>query len=213
MVETYRLSLTRGLEEQVRLAGFENVAGVDEVGRGCLAGPVTVAAVVMPPKSAIPGIDDSKRLSPAGRERLAALVRQCALACAVVSIDAQTIDRVNILQATRLAMTEALWELPIRPDMALIDAVGLNRAPCPTMSVVRGDLLSYSIACASIVAKVERDRELRDLGELYPQYSFAEHKGYAAPAHLAALAEFGPTPQHRLTFRSVVPRLEERRAV
>jgi len=212
MAETYRLSLVRGLEERLHLAGFERVAGVDEVGRGCLAGPVVAAAVVLPTCSAIPGVDDSKRVGPRERQRLAALIRRQALACEVIAVEADAIDRINILQATRRAMTEAIRSLAIRPDMALIDAVRLDKAGCPTVSVIRGDLLSYSIACASIVAKVERDRMMRELGELYPQYGFAEHKGYAAPAHLAALEEYGPTPHHRLTFRSVVPRCEERLA-
>lgn len=209
MAETYRLSLVRGLEERLRLAGFECLAGVDEVGRGCLAGPVVAAAVVMSADSAIPGVDDSKRVRPGERERLAAIIRRQALGCAVIAVDAEIIDRINILEATRRAMTEAIRSLPERPDMALIDAVRLDKAGCATVSVIRGDLLSYSIACASIVAKVERDRMMRELGGLYPQYGFAEHKGYAAPAHLAALSEYGPTPQHRLTFRSVLPRVEE----
>lgn len=213
MAETYRLSLVRGLEERLRLAGYARVAGVDEVGRGCLAGPVVAAAVVMPPGSAIPAIDDSKRLRPNDRERLADLIRQSAVSSAVVAVEAHAIDCVNILQATRQAMTGALWHLSPRPDIALIDAVQLNRTPCSTMSVVRGDLLCYSIACASILAKVERDRRMCELAQVYPQYGFDEHKGYAAPVHRRALSEFGPTPEHRLTFRSVVPRREERLAV
>jgi ribonuclease HII len=212
MAETYRLSLVRGFEARLRLAGFEGVAGVDEVGRGCLAGPVVAAAVVLPPESAIPGVDDSKRLKPNEREQLARLIRREALACETAAVDASTIDRINILEATRRAMREALWSLPERPDMALIDAVRVNKAPCPTMAVIRGDLLSYSIACASIVAKVERDRCMRELGEAHPQYGFGEHKGYSAPAHLQALREYGPTPEHRLTFRSVLPRSEQRSA-
>lgn len=210
MAETYRLSLVRGFEVRLRLAGFERIAGVDEVGRGCLAGPVVAAAVVMPPESAIPGVDDSKRLNASGREELARLVRREALAIEVASVGAATIDRINILEATRTAMSEALWALSVRPDVALIDAVRVNEAPCPTMAVIRGDLLSYSIACASIVAKVERDRAMREMGKIYPQYGFGDHKGYSARAHLEALREYGPTPEHRLTFRSVLPRRERR---
>jgi ribonuclease HII len=210
MVETYRLSLMRGLEERLYLAGYCRVAGVDEVGRGCLAGPVVAAAVIPRPGSAIPGIDDSKKVSPATRERLAALIRNDALACAVVAVPAETIDRINILESTRKAMLEALWNLDAPPDLALVDAVSLKGTPCPTLSVIRGDLMSYAIASASILAKVERDRMMRELGVAYPQYGFADHKGYSAPRHLEALAEFGPTPQHRLTFRSVVPRLAGR---
>jgi ribonuclease HII len=210
MAETYRLSLVQGLEDRLNLAGFTRIAGVDEVGRGCLAGPVVAAAVIPGPGRGIPGVDDSKKVSAAERERLADLIRAEALAFAVVAVPAATIDRINILEATRRAMQEALWSLEGPPDLALIDAVSLSDAPCPTLSVIRGDLMSYAIASASIVAKVERDRMMRDLGHSYPQYGFADHKGYSAPHHLEALAEFGPTPQHRLTFRSVVPRLAGR---
>ncbi len=210
MAETYRLSLVRGLEERLYLAGYGRVAGVDEVGRGCLAGPVVAAAVVPRPGSAIPGVDDSKKVSPAARERMAELIRRDALAYSVVAVPAATIDRINILEATRQAMLEALWNLDGPPDLALVDAVSLKGAPCPTLSVIRGDLMSYAIASASILAKVERDRMMRELSISYPQYGFADHKGYSAPHHLEALVEFGPTPHHRLTFRSVVPRLAGR---
>jgi ribonuclease HII len=208
MAEAYRLSLVRGLESRLVSAGYELVAGVDEVGRGCLAGPVVAAAVIPSPDTLIPGVDDSKRLPAGERESLAEAIRQTSIAYAVVAVEAEVIDRVNILQATKLAMREALWSLDTRPDLALIDAVALDATPCPCVPVVRGDLLSYAIACASIVAKVERDRSMCDLAETYPYFGFADNKGYAAPAHLEGLATFGPTPEHRLTFRSVVPRLE-----
>ena len=208
MAEAYRLSLLRGLEARLGSAGYERVAGVDEVGRGCLAGPVVAAAVIPSPDVLIPGVDDSKRLPAGERESLAEAICETSIAWSVVAIEADVIDRVNILQATRMAMREALWGLDDRPDLALIDAVALEETPCPCIPVVRGDLLSYAIACASIVAKVERDRLMRDLAEVHPYFGFAENKGYAAPAHLEGLATFGPTPQHRLTFRSVVPRME-----
>lgn len=209
MAETYRLSLVQGLEDRLRLAGFGRVAGVDEVGRGCLAGPVVAAAVIPAPGRSVPGVDDSKSLGARERERLADLIRDTCIASSAIAVPASTIDRINILEATRAAMLQALGSLEVRPDLALVDAVSLDGAPCPTLSVIRGDVLSYAVACASIVAKVERDRMMRDLSGAYPQYGFAEHKGYAAPMHREALAEFGPTPEHRLTFRSVVPRVED----
>lgn len=208
MVEAFRLSLVQRLEGQLRSAGYDRVAGVDEVGRGCLAGPVVAAAVIPRPGRVVPGVDDSKRLSAERREALAALIRSQSVAVAVAAVSAGRIDRINILEATRAAMLECLWALEPGPDMTLVDALTLEGAPCPCLGVVRGDTLAYAIACASIVAKVERDRMMADLDRRYPQYGFAENKGYAAPAHLAALATFGPTPQHRLTFRSVVPRRE-----
>lgn len=212
MAETYRLSLVRGLEDRLSLAGFERIAGVDEVGRGCLAGPVVAASVIPAPGVAIPGVDDSKKISARERERLAELIRRESLAFTIAAVSAATIDRINILEATREAMLEALWGLDPKPDLALVDAVSLARPPCRILPVIRGDVLSYAIACASILAKVERDRMMCDLAARYPQYGFGEHKGYSAPAHLAALAEYGPTPFHRLTFHSVVPRSVDRAA-
>ncbi len=208
MAEAYRLSLVRNLEESLRLAGYPRVAGVDEVGRGCLAGPVVAAAVIPGRGSAIPGVDDSKRLSAEKRETIADLVRADAEAVAVAVVSAGRIDRINILEATKTAMLECLWALDPRPDVALVDALLPGDAPSPCIGLVRGDTLSYAIACASIVAKVERDRLMRRLDDRYPYYGFADNKGYAAPVHLEALSVYGPTPEHRLTFRSVVPRRE-----
>ncbi len=208
MAEAYRLSLVQSLEGTLRSAGYTRIAGVDEVGRGCLAGPVVAAAVIPGAGPAIPGVDDSKRLSPEAREAIAEMVISNAEAVAVAVVSADRIDRVNILQATKLAMLECLWNLAPSPDLALVDAVLPGEAPCACVPLVRGDILSYAIACASIVAKVERDRLMTRLGERYPYYGFAENKGYAAPAHLDGLSVYGPTPEHRLTFRSVVPRRE-----
>jgi ribonuclease HII len=208
IAEAFRLSLVRSLEAELCAAGYVRVAGVDEVGRGCLAGPVVAAAVIPGPGRVVPGVDDSKRLSAERREALSEMIRTESLAVAVTAVSADTIDRVNILRATRLAMVESLRALDPAPDLALVDALSLDDAPSPTLGVVRGDTLSYAIACASIVAKVERDRMMREIDRRYPQYGFAENKGYAAPDHLDALLTYGPTPQHRLTFRSVVPRRE-----
>ncbi|MEE2775341.1 MAG: ribonuclease HII [Acidobacteriota bacterium] len=206
MAEAFRLHLLRGVEAELRLGSYRNIAGVDEVGRGCLAGPVVAAAVIVDPDRLVPGVDDSKRVGPQDRERLAAAIKASSLAWRVASVSADEIDRSNILRATRKAMTEALGSLQPAPDCAVIDAVALDDLPFPTLGMVRGDSLSYAVACASIVAKVERDALMRSYDTLYPQYGFARHKGYAASEHRDALGVYGPTPIHRLTFRSVVPR-------
>lgn len=207
--EAYRLSLAGRLEESLAPLGYARVAGVDEVGRGCLAGPVVAAAVIPDPRSRVPGVDDSKRLSPERRRRVARRLRDSVVAWSVAPVAPSLIDRVNILEATRHAMRQALDSLRPRPDCAVVDAVRLETASCPTFAVVRGDALSYAVAAASILAKVERDRQMERLDEAYPQYGFRRNKGYGAPEHLEALAEYGPSPCHRLTFRSVLPRLAE----
>lgn len=208
--EAYRLLLMRGLETLLEDCGYSRVAGVDEVGRGCLAGPVVAAAVIPDPaKGVVPGVDDSKRLPAEAREALAAAIRRSALAVSVVAVSPEVIDRVNILEASRRAMRQALAGLDPAPDCAVTDAVALSAAPYPCLPVVRGDSLCYAVACASIVAKVERDRTMVDLDSSYPHYGFAAHKGYGAPAHLSALRRYGPSPIHRLTFRRVLPRVGE----
>jgi ribonuclease HII len=206
--EAYRLKLTRGLEDLLARGGWAAIAGVDEAGRGALAGPVVAAAVVVDPGCSIPGVDDSKMLSASERERLAEVIRARSLAFAVARVGPELIDRINILEATRRAMLEALGALTQVPDGVVVDAVRLPGLPYPCLPVVRGDAVSYAVACASILAKVERDRAMVDLDRLYPYYGFASHKGYGAPEHLRALAAYGPSPVHRLTFRRVVPRLE-----
>lgn len=205
--EVYRLRLLRGLEDLLAQWGFCRIAGVDEVGRGCLAGPVVAAAVVVDPACVVPGVDDSKCLSAEERERLAAAIRASALAVAVAHVQADVIDQVNILEATRLAMRQSLCSLRPAPDCAVVDAVRLADLQFPCFPVVRGDAMSYAVACASIVAKVERDRLMSDLDREYPLYGFASHKGYGVPEHLQALATYGPCPIHRLTYRPVLPRV------
>jgi len=205
-LEAYRLRLLRGLDDLVRFGGPSRVAGVDEAGRGCLAGPVVAAAVVVDEQHSIPGIDDSKMLRAADRQNLSRQIRESATAWNIGVATPAEIDRVNILEATRLAMRRALDGLSPQPDCALVDAVHIAHLDYPCLSLVRGDIVSYSVACASIVAKVERDRLMRDLDRIYPHYGFARHKGYAAAEHRQALASFGPSPEHRLTFRSVLPR-------
>jgi ribonuclease HII len=206
--EAYRLRLLRSLEDQLALCGFLRIGGTDEAGRGSLAGPVVAAAVVVDRRRLVPGVDDSKCLPAPERERLADAIRACSLGVAVASVSAEVIDRINILQASRLAMCQALAALKPRPDCAVVDAVPLQGCGFPCLPVVRGDAISYAVACASIIAKVERDRLMVDLDRRHPQYGFAAHKGYSVPEHLAALATYGPCPEHRLTYRPVVPRHE-----
>ncbi len=210
--EGWRLRLLTGLEESLRLAGHRRVAGVDEVGRGCLAGPVVAGAVIPDLERPLPGVDDSKRLSPARRRKLAEAIRETAVAWSVVSVAAEVIDRINILEATRSAMAQAVGRLSPAPDCVLVDAVALPEIQAPSLPLVRADALAYAVACASILAKVARDDWMVGLDRRYPQYGFAGHKGYGAREHIEALAAYGPTPEHRLTFRSVLPRREAARA-
>jgi ribonuclease HII len=207
-VEAYRLHLLRGLEERLARCGYGLIAGVDEVGRGSLAGPVVAAAVVLDGRCLVPGVDDSKCLTPPERERAAEAIRSHAVACAVAAIPPDVIDRVNILEATRLAMHEALSRLRPAPDCAVVDAVRLSGLGFPCIPLVRGDCFSYAVACASILAKVERDRTMVELDREYPQYGFAAHKGYGVAEHLEALSAYGPSPIHRLTYKPVLPREE-----
>ncbi len=208
--EAWRLRLLTGVEESLRLAGYRRIAGVDEVGRGCLAGPVVAGAVIPDLERPLPGVDDSKRLPAERRRRLAGAIRETAVAWAVVPVAAAIIDRINVLQATRRAMAEAVAGLTPGPDCVLVDAVSLPDIGAPALPLVRADGLAYAVACASILAKVARDELMVGLDRSYPQYGFAGHKGYGAPEHLEALAAYGPTPEHRLTFRSVLPRREAR---
>ncbi|MCB1009742.1 MAG: ribonuclease HII [Acidobacteria bacterium] len=198
----------RSLEETLALAGYDRVAGVDEAGRGCLAGPVVAAAVIPHPSHPLPGIDDSKKVAPEARERLAEAIRETALAWAVVEVAAEVIDRTDILRATRQAMVEAVEGLRPAPDVVVTDAVALRDVSLPCLPVVKGDAWSFAVACASILAKVARDRKMVELDRRFPHYGFARHKGYGAPEHRDALERFGPSPIHRLTFASVVPRVE-----
>jgi ribonuclease HII len=209
-LEAYRLHLLRGLEERLSRCGFGLIAGVDEVGRGSLAGPVVAAAVIVDGRCLVPGVDDSKCLTAPERERAARAIRSTCVASAVAAIPPDVIDRVNILQATRQAMCEALSRLRPAPDCAVIDAVPLSGFGFPCIPVIRGDCFSYAVGCASIVAKVERDRMMVELDRKYPQYGFAAHKGYSVPEHLEALSVYGPCPSHRLTYKPVLPREEAR---
>ena len=183
--------------------GVSRVAGVDEAGRGPLAGPVIASAVTLNPERRIKGLQDSKLLSPLEREFLFERIEEAALSVGVGIVDPETIDRVNILQATRLAMLEAVGKLTAPPELILIDALTLPSLPCPQKALIKGDRRSASIAAASIIAKVTRDRIMLGYDERFPQYGFRRHKGYPTPEHLAALSKHGPCPIHRLTFRGV----------
>lgn len=192
-------------EQALRYRGARSIAGVDEVGRGALFGPVVAAAVILPLRISSlskAGLTDSKRLTRQHRERLDLRIRKLALAVSIAAIDAETIDRINIYQATRLAMLVAIQGLPISPDHLLIDAMRVDH-PCPQTKLFYGDSLSLSIAAASVVAKVYRDALMRSLDTVHPQYGFASHKGYATPAHRRALREYGPCTEHRRTFAPV----------
>lgn len=176
------------------------VAGVDEVGRGPLAGPVVCAAVILPDTPLAEGVDDSKKLSPKRREALAAYIREIALAYTVYEVNEKTIDQINILQATRLAMKEAVSALKIPPGIVLTDGNMTLDIPFPQKSVVRGDGLCYSIGAASILAKVHRDALMERYAEEYPQYGFGKNKGYGTAEHIKAIGEYGLCPIHRRTF-------------
>lgn len=188
------------------------IAGVDEAGRGPLAGPVAVAAVILNPNRPIDGLDDSKKLTEARREALAPLIREYALAWHIEFIEADEIDDLNILQATLTGMRRALLGLHIAPSLARIDGNRLPKdLPCPAEALIGGDALDTAIMAASILAKTARDARLRDLDLEFPQYGFARHKGYPSPGHLAALREHGPCPAHRRSYAPVRRALEARR--
>ncbi|MGE3955094.1 MAG: ribonuclease HII [Vicinamibacterales bacterium] len=196
-----RVSATRALENALRRVGFCLVAGVDEVGRGCLAGPVTVAAVILDPDRHIPGLADSKVVPADERADLHAEIVRHALAWAVASSDPRDIDRLNIHRATLDAMRRAVLSLTPLPDLVLVDAFRVPGLPMAQRGVVKGDRRCAAIAAASIVAKVTRDREMVALHQQDPRYGFVRHKGYATAEHLAAVAQFGYSEAHRRSFR------------
>ncbi len=180
--------------------GYSIVCGVDEAGRGPLAGPVCAAAVILPPGLVIPGLNDSKKLSDKKRRALFPVIQEKAIAFGIAFADHREIDEINILQATYLAVERALSQLKVRPDMVLIDGNRTKDFGLPVTTVVHGDSLSASIAAASILAKVTRDEYMEQIAKDYPQYGFEIHKAYGTKAHYQALTEFGPSPIHRMTF-------------
>jgi ribonuclease HII len=189
-------------EAQAWRTGLTRIAGVDEAGRGPLAGPVVAAAVVIAPDRRVRGVADSKVLPPERREELFALIHERAVAVGVGIVDHLTIDRINILEATRLAMDQALAGLALVPELIITDFVSLRACPCPQRNLVDGDARCASVAAASIVAKVTRDRLMRELDAEFPAYGFAKHKGYATAEHIAAIDRHGLCPQHRRSFVS-----------
>ncbi len=197
-----KLRCTLQYEKKAWQAGAHLVAGVDEVGRGSLFGPVVAAAVILDPAYRIRGLRDSKLLLPERRETLAERIRQHAIAWAIAAVDAARIDQINIYQASRVAMREAVLGLQPTPDHLLVDAIRLDCA-LPQNPIIHGDALSASIAAASILAKVERDRMISEWDPIFPVYGLASNKGYSTPYHLAALREHGPCPLHRQSFAPV----------
>lgn len=192
-------------EELAASEGFQFVAGVDEVGRGCLAGPVVAAACILDQSKPVPRrLNDSKKLTERQRKEIDEELRQTAVAYSLGIIDADEIDRVNILEATKLAMLKAIDGLTPAPDHLLIDALQLRQCSLPQKAIIKGDSISYSIAAASVIAKVFRDDLMKQYDAEFPEYGFAGHKGYGSVAHFAAIREHGPCRLHRKTFRGVV---------
>lgn len=190
-------------EKTAARKGFSSVAGIDEAGRGPLAGPVMAAAVILPAGLAIAGVDDSKKLTPDKREQLFDVIMKQALSVGVGIMTPADIDRINILQATRCAMLAAIQNLSLQPDYLLIDGISTIESAIPQKTIKKGDSLSLSIAAASIIAKVTRDRMMIEMDTQYPGYGFAGHKGYGSATHLDAIRRLGPSPIHRLTFGGV----------
>ena len=186
-------------ENQLREKGYRYICGVDEVGRGPLAGPVTCSAVIMDLDDLIVGVNDSKKVSKGKREKLFDVILSKAIAVSTVSYPPEKIDEMNILNATKACMADAITSLDVKPDIVIVDALQLD-IPYKTFGIIHGDALSYSIASASIVAKVTRDRYMEDMAKIYPQYDFEHNIGYGTAKHIAALKEFGPTEIHRRSF-------------
>jgi len=193
-------------EDKLKAHGYELIAGIDEVGRGALAGPVVASAVILPHTAKIPWFElvrDSKELDFKKRESLFDLINKGAIAVGIGIVPSQVIDSINILKATRLAMMQAVEKLPKQPNFLLIDRIGLSQCPIPQRGITRGDKICLSIACASIIAKVTRDRMMEEFDKTYPGYGFARHKGYGTGSHLSCLQQLGPSPIHRLYFAPV----------
>lgn len=187
-------------EKQEQEKGRFLIAGVDEVGRGPLAGPVCVACVMMPLDDIIEGVDDSKKISEKKREQFFEEIKEKAICYSIQMVNEQIIDEVNILEATKLAMKNAIESMDVKPDVVLVDAISKLDVDAEIRGIIKGDALSYSIGCASILAKVTRDRLMCDLAKEYPEYGFEKHKGYGTKQHIEALKEYGPCVYHRLSF-------------
>jgi ribonuclease HII len=205
LLELGRLSSLSAPESDLFRRGFRLIAGTDEVGRGCLAGPVVAAAVILPPGFSWPGVDDSKKLEPEEREALAMVLRHRAVSFSLAVVSVREIDETDIRRASLLAMRQALTALDPQPQVVLTDAFFVPGYHRPQIPLVHGDALSISIAAASILAKVHRDALMDDLARRYPAYAFDRHKGYAVAEHREVLARLGPCPEHRLSFHGVIP--------
>lgn len=186
-------------DNELRKQGYRYICGIDEAGRGPLAGPVSVCAIVMDLDEMIDGVNDSKKVSPKKRDNLFETIKQKALSYKCVMLDSKVIDEINILEATKKAMKEAVNGLSVKPDLILVDAVKID-FECETRPIIKGDATSYSIASASIIAKVTRDKLMEEYDKTYPDYGFAKHKGYGTAEHIKAIREKGPTPIHRRSF-------------
>ena len=199
--EEQRLLLLKEKENELRKKGFQYICGIDEAGRGPLAGPVVVASVIMPADSMIEGVNDSKKVSEKKREKIYEQILEEAISYGVAIIGQDEIDEINILNATKKGLTISLQELTLKPDLILVDALnGIDTMGIPYDSVIKGDAKCYSIAAASIIAKVTRDRIMREWDKIYPEYGFEKHKGYGTAAHIAAIREYGLCPIHRRSF-------------
>jgi len=197
------------LERAARKCGALRIAGLDEVGRGPMFGPVVAAAVILAPKCRLDGLNDSKKLTEKKRNELDVQIRENAVAWAIAAIDVETINQINIRNASLLAMRRAVEQLALTPDYLLIDGVDTIEFPCPQQAVIQGDGTSFSIAAASVLAKVYRDRLIVELDGTYPGYGLASHKGYCSAEHMAALARLGPTPLHRKNWTPVAQTMLE----
>lgn len=199
--EEQRLNELKEIDKSYFKEGYNYICGIDEAGRGPLAGPVVVAAVIMPKDSMIEGVNDSKKVSEKKREKLYELIIEEAISYSVGIVDQNEIDRINILNATKAGLTEAVRTLKVKPELILVDALtNIDTCGVPYQSIIKGDAKSYSIAAASIIAKVTRDRIMREWDNIYPQYGFAQHKGYGTKMHMEAIREYGLTPIHRKSF-------------
>ena len=199
--EEQRLNMLKQYENDLRNKGYKYICGIDEAGRGPLAGPVVVASVIMPANSIIEGVNDSKKVSEKKREKLYDLILEEAISYGVGIIGQDEIDEINILNATKKGLTMSLQELTQKPDLIIVDALThIDTLGIPYESIIKGDAKCYSISAASIIAKVTRDRIMREGDKVYPQYGFAQHKGYGTSAHINAIKEFGPCPLHRRSF-------------
>lgn len=199
--ELERLTKLKEIEKELYVKGFQTIAGIDEAGRGPLAGPVVVAGVIMPKDSMIEGVNDSKKVSEKKREKLYDAILEEALSYSVAIIGQDVIDEINILNATKQGVTKVVEELEIKPDLILVDALThIDTKGIPYDAIIKGDAKCYQIAAASILAKVTRDRIMRQWDEIYPQYGFMAHKGYGTAKHIVAIKEYGLCPIHRRSF-------------